>query len=255
MGQAAYQLETSSEVVAPPESSDERLANYTQALSMWTALLAIVAALELFYIIRQERWLKQSVDAANSSAQAAKQSADAAVTAQRAWLRVEVEPSFDWNITPLGLTVVVNITARNIGKSPATRVWPHITIVAPQRDESPLAYNSRISKAKALNAAIAKQTISGRTVFPGEEFSIGWNLTFQRNEFDQAVRVDESGRKTINTYITGTVAYHFAGGEGQTPFIFKADESGPPGRAMLAHDRVIPKADISLFDLAMWDAE
>jgi ABC-type Fe3+ transport system permease subunit len=60
-----------------PQSPDERIAFYTEVLAWFTGILAIVSAVQGFFLYRADRTARTSADAAKLAAQAAQKSAEA----------------------------------------------------------------------------------------------------------------------------------------------------------------------------------
>jgi hypothetical protein len=60
--QAYYQTHNAAQDVVAPVSADERLADYTEALAIFTALLAIVSALQVWLLVRADNASKRVLD-------------------------------------------------------------------------------------------------------------------------------------------------------------------------------------------------
>jgi hypothetical protein len=77
-------------VFADTSSTEWWLTVFTGALVLVTAVLAAVAFLQFLAMRRQESWMQRSVEVAETSAKAAKESADALIGSERAWIMVQV---------------------------------------------------------------------------------------------------------------------------------------------------------------------
>jgi hypothetical protein len=106
-------------------------------LTVFNGVLALVAALQFIYIVRQERWMRASAEAARDSANAAQEAVDATQRIGEAQTRAYVDISraiviFLEFAGGVDAQPLVSITARNTGQSPARNfVWnPSIQYIA-----------------------------------------------------------------------------------------------------------------------------
>ena len=154
-------------------------------LVIFNGALAFVAALELVYIIRQENWMKKSVKAAQDAANAAQTSADAAIAANRPWIKVTAVPAGPLIINSDGITLKAVIHVENVGNSPATRVKVTTGLAArSESDKSTDALRSAVSRAEISHSErivydrprsaeeIAALKTIGDAVFPNENREI-----------------------------------------------------------------------------------
>jgi len=228
------------------------MADYTGALVWWTAALVLVAAFELYYIVRQERWMRESVKAAQGAADAAKLSAEAAIAAQRPWLKVTVSAESNWIVNQIGLSVYLKIIAENFGNSPAVNVWVHSEPWVPVANESPFVNHQELQRRREMIERVARAAQIGTTIFPNESFTFRTGTTIQRANVDAAVRVSKSGKKKADLHVLGMVYYQFAGGAGKSPFHLKVDrldlKSGLPEPIDVGNDGMIPKEELRFWD-------
>jgi hypothetical protein len=111
--------------IIPPESPEDRVADYTEALAWFTGLLALVSATQIAFLIRADK-------TARITAEAAKRSADAAVAAERGRFFVVVGPHNFHKVVALGKMwpaspnmpisdrrLLITYEFKNYGKTPA----------------------------------------------------------------------------------------------------------------------------------------
>lgn len=68
--QAPHRASDSAKPYIDPRSSEERIADYTLWLERFTGLLALVSAVQIFFLIRADRTARISADAAKTAAEA-----------------------------------------------------------------------------------------------------------------------------------------------------------------------------------------
>jgi|SRR5579872_5760571 len=165
--------------ILPKGSADERIADYTLALAVFTAFLVLISGIQIAYLIRAEGIAAKTAQAAKNAADAATASANAAVEAnqlsreafvigQRPWVKVDIEVGgpFFYNVN--GANFTIRFRLKNIGKSPATHVWISPEMVAPL-----FAVGSNFDPRGTLSASIARLksgpfSTTGYTIFPDD---------------------------------------------------------------------------------------
>jgi hypothetical protein len=97
---------------------NERLANYTLWLTIFSGALAVLGGLELYWIVRQETWMKKSVAAAQNAVKETRRIGEAQV---RAYVKIkQVTIDFIDMGEKIGADAAhVHIIASNAGQSPA----------------------------------------------------------------------------------------------------------------------------------------
>ena len=135
-------------------NADERVAFFTELLAIVTTVLAAVSAGQIWFLFSADKTAKISADAA-------KKSADAAIAAQRPWLKGELEIADDLK-DGAGNFVEMAFLLRivNIGNSPATNIQSSIKM---EYRESP--FDLRRSRS---HNAIKNVEDFGSALFPGE---------------------------------------------------------------------------------------
>jgi hypothetical protein len=151
----------------------------------------------------------------------AKRSADAAVSAQRPWLRVKVEVGKGIEFSQKqGATVHLHVDLTNVGNSPAhgVNLW---TVVEPRGvggiSRSPLAETARAARKQAEEFAFIEM---GQTLYPRESNSGRHTIGVQREALDAAIAAGKHG-SMILFHIAVCATYKFSnGGEGRTEHTF-----------------------------------
>jgi len=192
---------------------------FRSPVDLFTALLAVFSAVLTGTTFVQIRYLRQADETARISAEAAQDSADAAIAAQRPWLRLNFTLAGDLML--LGETVYLpfRITIKNTGNSPATHVQ---TCVALACGASGFSFRQAANKIPPLGV------LSSYTLFPEEEFSINQYGSLFDNEVEAAL---QSGQIANRVVIGGiiSVKYRVAGSglEGETTksFLIGAKDS------------------------------
>lgn len=230
--QAYGEPEQSPEQIESAVSPDERMADYTLALVVWTAVLAAFAGFELVYIRRQDALTRRSLDVS-------KQSADAAIAGQRPWLEVKNVGIFrSFEITNQGITQSTSITLFNHGNTPATNI--HVfAVLAATPIRNGLDFEVALREAHQLsNNWRAIRNRLGTTIFPkAEGRGDGANtlqLSAEAIAAAAALTDADSGGRVI-FLLSGCVDYSFGGGEGQTTFNYRimADDQGVMGTTVV----------------------
>jgi cbb3-type cytochrome oxidase subunit 3 len=131
---------------APAKSVDDPLATYTLWLAIFTGCLVAVSGVQGWFLYRADKTTRMAANAAAASADALKDSADAADATERARLYVIVQGNFEWLIEYakqqqqvwqptqiLTNSFEIKYLFRNYGKTPAiikefsigTQISPH----------------------------------------------------------------------------------------------------------------------------------
>ena len=154
----------------------------------------MIALSTLRKIERQTRYSEEAAQAAAESAKAALLHAQVMVRAERPWIVVTSEPSIEKDNSFL-------IVATNRGRSPA-RIERSLDTIATAADDSPLPGNPALGRGKELNP------VDGMILLPGESTSIG---IFGRDgiytlfETEKEWKESESG--AVKVYLYGKITY------------------------------------------------
>jgi len=152
-----------------PVSADDRIANYNYWLTVITGVLAVVAVIQIGFLIRSDRNAKISADAARDAGKAAIESnrinRDAMIADQRPWVAVTVAMAGPMTWNENGVNFPFLVICENTGRTPALnvsidlRVHGDFSTKAPERQRS-LADHVR-----------SRPPYMGFTIFPGKTLS------------------------------------------------------------------------------------
>lgn len=175
-------------------------------LAFFTGLLAFGGLYQLNFLTRAEL-------ISAKTAQAAKDSADAAIAAQRPWLTFEID-TIEW----LGKShqLRVRFTIKNVGHTPAlnVRIVPYIEIDKINNDG--LKYQALFDRTMKFAAASAEHT-SGETLFPAETLAPQTTYALGINEAELKNAISQfRGLDGVSLYLVAAVTYQFGSGTGQT---------------------------------------
>jgi hypothetical protein len=206
-------------------TSDERLANYTAALAVFTALLVMVSAFQIAYLASADKTATRAANAAKDSADI---SAKALIAANRPWIKVDIQvggPIF-YNVNGANFTLRYILT--NVGHAPATNVWisPRVTFPV-LREDRPGVYSARTEMLKEI-AALKSRPPSpfGYSMFPGETITQDILVTMSNADIELATKLI----KAIYPDVVGAVDYRmgFDDKPHQTGFIVQIRRSDTP---------------------------
>ncbi len=131
---------------------EDPVAFYTFVLSVFTGLLAIVSAFQIFFLIRADKTARRSANAAIEAANAAKRNADALISAERAHLYAVIEGSnLQDSIAP--------VTMYNFGNRAEGGTWDDDTFISTRPAVRFLLKN--LGKTPAVVTEIGYQLIQG----------------------------------------------------------------------------------------------
>jgi hypothetical protein len=193
---------------------------------MWAAFGAafLYAGISAF----QLHQMKIATDKATISADAAKRSADTAVSelklSHRPWVNVTVQA-----ITPLvfnaqGMQITIRFRLKNIGNSPAIKTIINAKLETVW-DEAPIIPAWKQLCEELKNGVLAN--LLGNTLFPGDYAQ--QNITFSISRPVIEASLEPHSRDLINLTIVGGIDYQFsfAAGHHQTRFIYDIRRTKP----------------------------
>jgi hypothetical protein len=215
----------------PEEKSEkidpnERLADYTIWLTVFSGALAVLGGLELYWIVRQESWMRKSVEAAREQSNAATESNSftrAAFAAEnRPWItieNIEINGPFEIDETTKRPRLNIALTFRNIGRAPtAIFLWGVMRLVLSGGLDTGAALQTVLLEA-------GKFPTTGPTLLPNDQIR-RHNLFVLMDQSDFA-RVSINNRLTVT--VVGCIQYRPAMGRGtlyQTGFRFNVAYTG-----------------------------
>jgi hypothetical protein len=240
------------------KSTDDVVAEYTGWLAVFTALLVLVSAFQIGFLIIADK-------TATKTAQAAKESADVAkstlVASQRAWIRTEIgvgnQPLIFYpKGHPTGASVSVSFKLTNVGNSPATNISYHAWLVL-LKNGGPFP----AAEQEARCGEIRQQPLGqGYTLFPNEIFpgNIGfgeWSLGIGIGPEEIEKGLVVGGGKNVSLHVVGCVDYAFQTDPGkhhQTGFILELRRKTAP-HLLRPEDENIPADELELRESGMGD--
>ena len=190
-------------------------------LVIFTGILAFITGILAFYTYGLFSITTKQTNIVKDSVQAAQESAEAAVAAQRPWISVDVEIEDPLIITEEEIRIELKLIQYNSGNTPAVniRVIPQLAAV-PIKDG--LDLEAGIKKAIVIsNNWSSHQHRIGRTIFPKRTAIERHVVQLPRSEILEAVSAgDRADPSRIILNLGGCVDYTFVGGKGQTTFSF-----------------------------------
>jgi hypothetical protein len=140
---------SSNRAVAAKEKSDEALARYTLWLTIFTAVLAFVALVQIGFLITADQTAADAAEAAKNSAEAAKQSANAVVNVERPFFFVLAKP------------------VATVPKDATDQAAPNIAYTITNMGRVPAIIHLLYADCRLLDVLPPKQTIDGNKIRPG----------------------------------------------------------------------------------------
>lgn len=252
--------------LVPEENPEQAIARYNLWLMLFTGVLALVAIIQIGFLISADQTASEAAKAANESAKAAQKAAEVSErtlkASQRAWIRAEVgienSPlTFDRN----GASTTVSFKISNIGNVPAIRITPHAWLVALKEKGGLFPWQEQLKRCGEVRQQSfgTGLNVSGFTLFPDERFpeSIGvggWSLgvNLSREEVDQALIPTPEGKHILALYIVGCIDYTFPSDSEthhQTGFLFELQKNAPS--FIIFEDGTIPAGQLRLSEQGM----
>jgi hypothetical protein len=227
---------------ATKESEDAR--NNT-LLMIFNGVLAFVAILELVYIVRQEGWMRESVNAAKDAAGAAKLSADVAVAGQRPWISISAEITGPLTFGERSVELQIKVRVKNVGKSPAMRVTGSTGLAAANRlfrgsqrgepdaaktavNRAQISFSERISYDRGRSSEEIERIKSiGEVLFPDEEHAIRTRDWGVGKEELRGIIFNGDKTPFVAIFCAVSVEYLFGGTWGTTTVIYAVERPEP----------------------------
>jgi len=142
-------------------TTNDPVSLYTGVLALLTAILVIVAIVQIRFLIRAD-------DTSTIAANAALASANAAISAQRPWVPVQIVVDGPITLTDAGMVINLSALIENIGATPTSQV--HVLAKAYLNY---YGHRDATAEHKTLCANIKNQQfILGDSLFPGEKRTI-----------------------------------------------------------------------------------
>jgi hypothetical protein len=217
-----------------PNSPDCRQAHAADRMVELTRHLAEAAWIQALILLVQTVALVGTLYVAFRSTNAAKRSADAAVAAQRPWLKLDAQIASDLvQHGPNGARLEFRLRLDCLGNSPATNVQAWASMVCGGK-AAPLQ--------QAVNKAQPRMPGYGFSIFPGDGRQEPLFGSLLPGEISAALSA-AMAQHHVFVGVVFFVTYQFAGGRGETR---KAFEVTSPGVMESINLRALPVASGSL---------
>jgi hypothetical protein len=218
-------------------------ATFAGLLFLLTLGLVVSGFLQWRALIRQDKRLKESIDKAETaSAQqskdmqasiaAAQKAADAAVAAQRPWVKIDIIPAGDMTEDGNGVRLKFAASIQNTGNSPAADLDAWVALTCGGRS---------VPFDKALAKIPPPVSGAGLYLFPENEptpMDLYGRLTME--EIDKAL-ADAQMTGHILIGVVASVSYKFMGDEGRTTNFY-----------MLEAKKVLGAVDVRTWPVRVW---
>jgi hypothetical protein len=202
---------------ASPALSDPKPSGWW-AVYLHVASLFITSLLVVFTGLMWYATYKLAKDS-NRSITAAEKAAEAAISAQRAWVKVDVKATH-FLVGEDHIQLEVALTPTNVGKTPATHVFSWVS-PSPVTDVDGFRIHDVMKQARDTVLGFRRSREIGITLFPNDPY-FGFEakaVCVMNQELVKAgIDIKRDG-KPINFTCCGIVSYKFSGGSGETPFI------------------------------------
>jgi len=233
---------------SPGTSADERIAEYTWWLSLFTFVLAVSTIglwiTGIWAYVTQTSDTRRSLKIAKESADTAR---DTLIASHRAWLKVEVIPGDLIFYETQGMHTPTQIKIENIGNAPAIHIEAHAWLYAGTQPLAPL---------RAHSAEVARKALDGGfSLLPGERYpeftgysSVGNDAFLSTNQVTE--NTDGYGRITL--YVLICVDYSFPSNganhhQFQVAYELKMDDEMP----IAVTEGVIPARRLKFGDVGL----
>ena len=186
---------------------DERVADYTWWLNVFTAILGGVAAMQVYFLKRTDETARVTAEAALQSANSAK---EALILGQRAWVTVEAELGENGcQIDALGVTIAVKLKFNNVGNAIALKITPNARVFpSGKHGPSIVDWQNFIDTTKRQGSHYSFYLVPVDTM-PNERDQKGITIAVSAHKFRDDW-IDEAIDNGVNEFlIGGCVVYTF----------------------------------------------
>jgi hypothetical protein len=181
---------------------DAWTAIFTGVLSLFKLALAIVAAVQIYFLTKADKTARVAAEAAKTSAQAAER-------ANRPWIKVSISLFGPIVFEDHGATFHVRFLLKNIGIAPATTVdvWPKIVLGYAVDHKPAIDMGAELENIIKEQKAMPKGTEKfGYSIFPKEKMECDVRVCVQKSEIEKSVAI----RGYISPTLIGAARYNFA---------------------------------------------
>jgi hypothetical protein len=235
----------------------EELRENVKALKLQEAQLKQQAS-ELNESVKQQSALvaatTRQADLLTESLSIAKQSAAAAVAAQRPWLGLKVDIGGELKIGERVVEIPLSIAFTNVGNSPAINAMPWVAATPCAVGGESIPFSETLAAARDVADRMARVG-TGETLFPNQSHGNVYIQTIHRAEFDEAIAHGKHG-KMMYFHISVCLDYKFAnGGGGRTEksFILWGVDQDTGGFGHIDSSlAIVPRAELRLQQLPIF---
>ena len=222
-----------------------QLAIYTKDLAFFTEWLVFATSGLIAIGLLQGYFLKQSVgvanraateardaitaaqagaDAANTHAQAAEEAniinREILIASNRPWVKVGITIDRPLEYDEHGAILGIMYVLRNVGRTPATFVWPHARIVVNDPGEIDYtAIQQNLLREVHADRARFRRIQLGHTIFPDDEMLSPFSYHITNDEL-LAAKLPNVDRTLLTIAIVGFAEYQFGDVTHETGFIY-----------------------------------
>lgn len=182
---------------------EERTAYFTGCLAIVTLILAIVSASQIIFLVSADKTAKISADAAHKAA-------EAAVAAQRPWLKVILKGKKGFKEENGVITAAFDLDIHNFGNSPATQIQSYLSLEYAERD-----FEKILEEKKSFH-----ETGRGYSLFPGDNINQTIHGFVSDTDFEKMLELGKERKKSDMLVVLYT-KYKFIGGRGETQNIYR----------------------------------
>lgn len=212
--------------------------------ALYTILLVLVGAGQLGLFWWQLRLIRESLTDTKLAADAANKSAEAAIVAQRPWIKTTLEIGGSLRLNGETASMSFDFSVANVGTSPATNVK---TLVSINHDLDP----TQVLNGSEPKTSFPPDSAPGYSLFAGDKMNYpisGWILPPDLLELTRLAEKGMSGTVTV----TLRTRYQFVGGVGETRkvyFLGNANSLGGNGLGFTLRSLPYPKEEMILFPI------
>lgn len=181
-------------------------------VALYTVVLAAVGAGQLALFWWQLHLIRDSLQDTKEAADAAKDSAKAAITAQRPWIQTRLEIVGPLEMPGTDVRIEFKVEQKNIGNSPATNIqsWAYMACAGSLKG---IPIERALSKLQHFNPN------SGHSLFPNDDCAEPCWGGLSEAELNVAL-AEAQISKRISIVVVVSTRYRYIGGIGETKAVY-----------------------------------
>jgi hypothetical protein len=232
-------------------------------IAIFTLMLVVVGGLQVWVYVKQSKIMAEGLKVTAKAANAAKESADAYLTAERPWVSCAVSIDGSLYYDDKGDAIIpLQFTLKNIGHLPDLGIMVDffIRVWCPGSEYSIIVLKEKANTAERIPPKPPIALISaerpienaeiGYMLFPDEVLVLSFNIPAKRNEIERAIQ-HISPRKFFHPELCGLICYNYplAKVRATTAFIYWIRHTG----GLLDMDVPINKSSLRLVNHDLWN--